>query len=103
MVGDGVAKICHPKTISKDKKTLVLEVKPQFLLIVQYQTETILKRVHEYLDDSSIQRIKIRKEKSIAPEIKKNQKTNNIFTNLVLDIEDEGVRDALTKLGKTMK
>ena len=70
------------------------------MLEVQYQIQYILECVHFHLNDKSIQRI-IVKLMDENPKIKLN-KNNQNFTNLVLDIDNKDVRDALTRLYNAM-
>ena len=100
VVGQNLAKISKPKSISRDKKVLVIEVKQGSMLEVQYQLQYILECVHFHLNDQSIQRIVV-KLMDENPKIKL-QKNNQNFTNLVLDIDNKDVRDALTRLYNAM-
>lgn len=96
VVGHDLAKVSKPRSISTDKKTLFIDVKRGFMLDLQYQVQYILECVHMHLHDNKIERIILKIIDEKQPKIKR--KDNQKFTNLVLDIDNKDVRDALERL-----
>lgn len=60
VVGNKLANMTYPESISRDKKIITIAVNKQYLLFVQYQTQFILDRIHRHLSDGSVERIKLR-------------------------------------------
>lgn len=103
VVGSEIASFTAPKSISRDRETLTVLVQKERLLEMQYRSHEILERVHEHLGEQSIQRIVLKSKVFTKKNSERIEKTNNIFTNMVLDIDDKDVRSALIRLSERVK
>lgn len=105
-------KIAWPRRLHEDDPfepaALVIACEGSAALRLQHETSEIIARVNAFLGFSAIGRIRI-VQKRVAPAIKKRPRQRPLtgeetdrLGRLVAGIEDEGLREALARLGRSM-
>jgi hypothetical protein len=105
-------KIVWPRRLHEDDPfepaTLVIACDGSAAFRLQHETGEIVSRVNSFLGFNAVSRVKI-VQKPVAPQVKVRPRLrqltgaeNQKIDSLVGGIEDEGLREALAKLGRSM-
>lgn len=95
-----LAHLCSPLKISISTGILYLQVERGAIFEVQYSEAKILAMVNSYLGKKLFTRIIIKQKNKYS---EKEAKTNNIFTKMEFNINDQSVEEQLNRLWNCIK
>ena len=108
VVGERLADVCLPEKLSRDG-VLTIRVSPAFGLELQHLEPKILERIATFFGHRAVSRLKLRQGEVQRPERRKARESRTLtpgedaeLENQLSKVDDDGMRDALERLGRAV-